>query len=79
MKFCVRHCSYPAKTNSFSVFDESSAFFSMLLWPPYGIGQAVHYIVALWFLSIFLSFFFPRLISAAADWMFTILRHMMWL
>ena len=30
-----------------------------------------HYIFALWFLSIFylLSFFIPRLISAAADWM----------
>jgi len=25
-----------------------------------------------------LSSFFPRLISAAADWMFTILRHMVW-
>jgi len=32
-----------------------------------------HYIFALWFLS---SNFFPRLISAAADWMSTILRHM---
>jgi len=29
------------------------------------------------FLSIFLSFFL-RLISAAADWMSTILRHMVW-
>jgi len=26
----------------------------------------------------FYLFFFPRLISAAADWMSTILRHMMW-
>jgi len=34
-----------------------------------------HYIFALWFLSIF---FIPRLISAVADWMSTILRHMMW-
>jgi len=34
-----------------------------------------HYIFALWFLS---SFFFPRLISAAADSMSTILRHMAW-
>ena len=32
-----------------------------------------HYIIVL-----FLSFFFPRLISAVADWMTTILRHMMW-
>ena len=28
--------------------------------------------------SIFLSIFCPRLISAAADWMSTILRHMVW-
>jgi len=29
--------------------------------------------------SIFLSiFYFPRLISAAADWMSTILLHMAW-
>ena len=37
------------------------------------------YIFMLWFvlLSSFF-FFFPRLISAAADWMSTILRHMVW-
>ena len=34
------------------------------------------YIFMLWF--VLLSFFFPRLISAAADWMSTILRHMVW-
>jgi len=33
------------------------------------------YIFALWFLSIF---FIPRLISAAAYWMSTILLHMVW-
>jgi len=38
-------------------------------------NRAVHYICALWFLS---SFFFPRLISAVADWMSTILPHMVW-
>jgi len=37
-----------------------------------------HYIFALWFLSIFYLFFIPRLISAAADWMSTILPHMVW-
>jgi len=40
-----------------------------------------HYIFALWFFSIFYllsSFFIPRLISAAADWMSTILLHMAW-
>jgi len=41
-------------------------------------NRSGHYIFALWFLSICLSFFFPRLISVAADWMSTILRHMMW-
>jgi len=42
-------------------------------------NRAGHYIFALWFLSIFyLSFFIPRLISAAADWMSTILLHMVW-
>jgi len=35
------------------------------------------YIFARWFLSIF-YLFFPRLISAVADWMSTILRHMVW-
>jgi len=34
-----------------------------------------HYIFALWFLSIFYLFFIPGLISAAADWMSTILTH----
>jgi len=38
-------------------------------------NRADHYIFALWFLSIL---FFPRLISAAADWMSTILQHMVW-
>jgi len=38
-----------------------------------------HYIFILWFLSIFyLSSFFPHLISVAAQWMSTILSHMMW-
>jgi len=38
-------------------------------------NRADHYIFALWFLFVF---FFPRLISAAVDWMSTILRHMVW-
>jgi len=63
------------------------------LWSPYVIGQTIyifilfllmdalcnradHYISALWFLSS--SSFFPRLISAAVDWMSTILPHMVW-
>jgi len=38
--------------------------------------RAGHYIFAVWFLSS--SSFFPRLISAATDWMFTILLYMVW-
>ena len=40
-------------------------------------NRADHYIFALWFLSIYLSFF-PRLISAVGDWMSTILPHVVW-
>jgi len=40
-------------------------------------NRADHYIFILWFLLLLLSFF-PRLISAAADWMSTILPHMVW-
>jgi len=35
-----------------------------------------HYIFALWFLLS--SLFFPRLISAVADWMSAILPHTVW-
>jgi len=42
-------------------------------------NRAGNYVFALWFLSsfFFYLFFFPHLISAAADWMSTILPHMM--
>jgi len=40
-------------------------------------NRAGHYIFALWLVSIFFFLLlFPRLISAAADWMSTILPHM---
>ena len=38
-------------------------------------NRADHYIFALWFL---LLSFFPPLISAVAEWMSTILLHMVW-
>jgi len=44
-------------------------------------NRADHYIYVLWFVLLLLSFFlafFPRLISAAADWMSAILPHMVW-
>ena len=42
---------------------------------------AIIFLACDFYLSIFLSFcllFFPRLISAVGDWMFTILPHMVW-
>ena len=41
-------------------------------------NRADHYIFMLWFVlsSSFFRSFFPRLISAAADWMSAILPHM---
>jgi len=46
-----------------------------LLWPPYGIGRPLYFHPVVYFIFFFLSFFFlfPRLISAVADWMSTIL------
>ena len=40
-------------------------------------NRAGHYIFVLWFL-LSSSFFFPRLFSAVAYWMSTILPHMVW-
>jgi len=45
------------------------------LWSPYVIGHTIIF-SSCFFLSS--SFFLPRLISAAGDWMFTILRHVVW-
>jgi len=53
------------------VFVAVLQFFMVALW-----NRADHYIFIL-FLSSF--FFFPRLISAVGDWMFTILWHIVWL
>ena len=43
-------------------------------------NRAGHYIFILWFLSFIylVSSFFPHLISSVADWMSTILAHMVW-
>ena len=42
------------------------------LWSPYVIGQTII------FSCCFFLLFFPRLISAVGDWMFTIVWHMVW-
>ena len=41
-------------------------------------NRAHRYIFALWFLSFFFLFFFPRLISAIGYWISTILPHVVW-
>jgi len=48
-------------------------FIMVVVW-----NRADHYIFILWVLLLLLSIFFPRLISAVADWMSTILPHMAW-
>jgi len=57
-----------SSTTNFQKMSFSSNLFPFL-WPLYGIGQAI----------IFSScgfFFFPHLFSAIADWMSTIIPHM---
>jgi len=51
--------------------------YEFFLWPPYVIGGPLYFCPVI---SIYLSFylFFPRLISAAVDWMSAILLHMVW-
>jgi len=44
---------------------------------PYVIGQAIIFLPC-GFFYLSASFFFPRLFSAVADWMSTILPHMVW-
>jgi len=52
-----------------------SGISGVLLWPPYVIGGIIF--LSCGFFLLHLSFF-PRLISAVADWMSTILRHIVW-
>ena len=47
-----------------------------LLWPPYEVGRPLYFCPVVSFFPS--SSFFPRLISAVADWMTTILPHMVW-
>ena len=54
--------------------------FSLILWSPYVLGQAIIFLLCgfFFYLSFFYPSFFPRLISAVADWVSTILPHMVW-
>ena len=51
---------------------------SSFLWPPYVIGGPLYFCPVVSFLLSIYLLFFPRLISAAADWMSTILLQMAW-
>jgi len=44
------------------------------LWSPFVIGQTIIFLPC----DYYLFYLFPRLISAAGDWMSTILPHMVW-
>jgi len=51
----------------------------LLLWPPATLRSRFgHYIFVPFLSSFFLSWFFPRLISAVADWISTILQFHTW-
>ena len=56
--------------SGFEIHEHFTYFIMVALW-----NRETIYIFMLWFV---LLLFFPRLISAAADWMFTILWHMVW-
>jgi len=60
-------------------FLDIALFALCCLWSPYGIGQTIIFLPCglFFYLPTFLSFF-PRLISAVADWMSAILPHMVW-
>jgi len=74
--------SYPVTPTSktFAAVQAAAALFYLpiFLWSPYVIGQIIIFSSCDFFLLLLLSFFFPRLISAAVDWMSTILPHMVW-
>ena len=78
-RFCTSNPSYSDSVKAHnSLYNLKVLLGRMLcffcLWSPYVIGRP--YIFSSCF--FLLSFFFPRLISAVGDWMFTILWHMVW-
>jgi len=84
---CVKHCSLvnsrcAPSPEKFSIFELNKAsfgaFWVLFLWPPYVIGQAIIFLSCGFYLSSIFYLSFPRLISAAGDWMSTILPHMVW-
>jgi len=78
------HSSFQTSSNTLSYFlfiylPKFTFVTSYWLWSPYGIGQTIIYSsCGVFFFFFFLSSFFPRLISAVADWMSAILPHIVW-
>ena len=68
---CDAHWRQLVNTTEQSICGGNAVF----LWSPYVIRQTIIF-SSCFFLSSF--FFFPRLISAVGDWIFTILWHMVW-
>jgi len=83
----ILHCNNEESTR-YSCEDRSVCWLLQLLYELLFYGHPMDFMVALWntadhyiFILWFLlpsSSFFPRLISAVADWMFTILPRMVW-
>ena len=63
---------------SICCFSVIALFYFCLLWPPCIADADIIFLPCGFYLSICVSIFFPRLIPAAADWMSTILLHMVW-
>jgi len=68
----LRRCAAAQTVTAINWSSIWRAFVMVALW-----NRADHYIFMLWFVLSSIPFF-PRLISAAADWMSAILPHMVW-
>ena len=77
LKNSVLDVKYPGSYTRLFVSRGSLHELLALLWSPYVIGQTIIFLPGDFCLSSSSSFF-PRLISAAVDWMSIILPHMVW-
>ena len=72
----ITHKCATASLENYTLFRDVKFCVYTVLWSPYVIGQTIY--IFMLFLLLLSSFFIPRLISAATDWMSTILLHMAW-
>jgi len=66
-----------AKRSPISATAELLLVLRLLLWPPYVIRGPLYFCTVI-YIFFFYLLFLPRLISAVAGWMSTILWHMVW-